>query len=259
MKIEKISDNQIRCTLTSEDLSERQLKLSEIAYGSEKARLLLKDMIQMAAKEYGFEGDDVPLVVEAIPTSSSSLVMIITKVENPEELDGRFSRFTPYGDREEGELEENPEIFGSNKLESLENDDAKFINNVLKELGTIKNDMEAGKDFDGSALKRIKRIRVDGVYRSFEFDSLPAASRFASAIIKEFRGRSRLYKDTKNHKYYLVLFMRGVESETFNRVCNMGCEFGNAVRSESLSYYNEFYKLVAGSNAVERLADVYEG
>ena len=33
MKIEKINDNQIRCTLTRADLADRQLKLSELAYG----------------------------------------------------------------------------------------------------------------------------------------------------------------------------------------------------------------------------------
>ena len=37
MKIEKVNENQIRCTLTREDLAERQIKLSELAYGTEKA------------------------------------------------------------------------------------------------------------------------------------------------------------------------------------------------------------------------------
>ena len=40
MKIEKINDNQIRCTLTRDDLNNRQLKLSELAYGTEKAKEL---------------------------------------------------------------------------------------------------------------------------------------------------------------------------------------------------------------------------
>ena len=35
MKLERISENQIRCTLTRSDLAERELKLSELAYGSE--------------------------------------------------------------------------------------------------------------------------------------------------------------------------------------------------------------------------------
>ena len=47
MKIEKISDNQIRCTLTRADLADRQLQLSELAYGTEKAKSLFRDMMQI--------------------------------------------------------------------------------------------------------------------------------------------------------------------------------------------------------------------
>ena len=49
MKIERINDNQIRCTLTSSDLSVRNLNLGELAYGSEKARNLFREMIQKAS------------------------------------------------------------------------------------------------------------------------------------------------------------------------------------------------------------------
>ena len=87
MKIEKINDNQIRCTLTRADLADRQLKLSELAYGSEKAKSLFHDMMQQAAHECGFEAEDIPLMIEAIPASADSIVLIITKVEDPEELD----------------------------------------------------------------------------------------------------------------------------------------------------------------------------
>ena len=59
MKIEKVNDNQIRCTLTREDLAERQIKLSELAYGTEKAKMLFRDMMQQAAYEFGFEADDI--------------------------------------------------------------------------------------------------------------------------------------------------------------------------------------------------------
>ena len=37
MKIEKLNDNQIRCTLTRADLADRQLKLSALVCGTEKA------------------------------------------------------------------------------------------------------------------------------------------------------------------------------------------------------------------------------
>ena len=90
MKIEKINDNQIRCTLTHADLAARNLKISELAYGTEKAKSLFRDMMQQASFDFGFEADDLPLMIEAIPSSSDSITLIITKVEDPEELDTRF-------------------------------------------------------------------------------------------------------------------------------------------------------------------------
>ena len=94
MKLEKLSDTQIRCTLSKEDLSQRQLHLSELAYGSEKAKELFRDMMQQASIELGFEADNIPLMIEAIPISNDCLVLVVTKVEDPDELDTRFSRFS---------------------------------------------------------------------------------------------------------------------------------------------------------------------
>ena len=94
MKIEKVNENQIRCILTKEELADRQIKLSELAYGSEKAKGLFRDMIEQANNEFGFEADDIPLMIEAIPLAGEHIVLQITKVEYPEELDTRFSRFS---------------------------------------------------------------------------------------------------------------------------------------------------------------------
>ena len=78
MKIEKLNENQIRCTLTHADLAARHLKLSELAYGTEKAKSLFRDMMQQASFDFGFEAEDLPLMIEAIPSSGDSIVLIIT-------------------------------------------------------------------------------------------------------------------------------------------------------------------------------------
>jgi len=67
MKIEKVNDHQIRCTLTKADLADRELKISELAYGTEKAKSLFRDMMQQASLKFGFEAEDIPLMIEAIP------------------------------------------------------------------------------------------------------------------------------------------------------------------------------------------------
>ena len=60
MKIERTSENQIRCTLNKHDLMERQLKISELAYGSDKAKELFRDIMEQANIDLGFDADDIP-------------------------------------------------------------------------------------------------------------------------------------------------------------------------------------------------------
>ena len=79
MKIEKINDNQIRCTLTKEDLESYQIRISELAYGTEKAKNLFREMMHQAQIEFGFEADNIPLMIEAIPVNTDSIILIITK------------------------------------------------------------------------------------------------------------------------------------------------------------------------------------
>lgn len=77
MRIERINENTIRCTLTNFDLSVRNVKLSELTYGSEKARNLFHEMMQRASNEVGFDAEDIPIVVEAIPMANDlSLIHI---------------------------------------------------------------------------------------------------------------------------------------------------------------------------------------
>lgn len=67
--------------------SARNINIVELAYGTEKAKKLFREMIQRASNEVGFEAEDIPLMVEAIPLSSESIMLVITKIEDPEELD----------------------------------------------------------------------------------------------------------------------------------------------------------------------------
>ncbi len=116
MKIEKINDNQIRCTLNKSDLTSRHLKISELVYGSENARELFRDMMQQASYELGFEAEDIPLMIEAIPVNAECIVLIVTKVEDPEELDTRFSRFSDESESDEDYVFDN----FSDQIDSME-------------------------------------------------------------------------------------------------------------------------------------------
>ena len=104
MRIEKVNEHQIRCTLTREDLATRELKISELAYGTEKAKTLFRDMMRQAAYECGFEAEDIPLMIEAIPLNSECIVLIITKVEDSRGTGYAFFQIRPFRSRERRRL-----------------------------------------------------------------------------------------------------------------------------------------------------------
>lgn len=216
MKIEKLNENQIRCTLTSTDLANRKIKLSELAYGTEKARNLFQDMMAEANEQFGFNYDNAPLMVEAIPVSPDSIVLIITKVDDPQELDTRFSRFAPSND--ESESGETVRYTGADDIIGLIQ---KLCESKAKTEGSEETDTE-GKDTSSA---KQEPASVDLV-RSFLFHSLDEIISSAHALNHYFSGKNSLYRMHTQNSYQLVIHQSGCSPEDFNKVCNILSEYG---------------------------------
>ena len=245
MKIEKISDNQIRCTLTRADLADRELKISELAYGSEKAKSLFHDMIQQAAHEFGFEADDAPLMIEAIPTSSDCIVLIITKVDNPEELDARFSKFAP-------SLSENTNNKMQNVLDKLEG--AEHFLDLLDKVKEAVAKQPESMDTEETENASVKSPEV----RLFIFDSLDSVIHASHLLASMNFGSNSLYKDAKDDVYILVLSQSEHTLNDFNRVCNMLTEYASLEKADgaTLAYLEEHCELIVSKDAVQKLASI---
>lgn len=241
MKIEKLNDNQIRCTLTHADLVARELKLSELAYGTEKAKSLFHDMMQQAAFEFGFEADDIPLMIEAIPSSSDSIVLIITKVEDPEELDTRFSKFAPAPSGEtEGRKAANPD-----KLAGAED--------FLELLGKVKEAVSKPPEEEAADTGE-KSYTV----RLFSFTSMDSVIRAAKLLNTMYRGSNTLYKDITADIYILALTQSEHTTSEFNKFCNMLSEYGSLEKASgaALAYLEEHGELIVQSEAVQQLSQL---
>lgn len=238
MKIERISENQIRCTLSSFDLSVRNLNLGELAYGSEKARNLFREMIQKASNEVGFEAEDIPLMVEAIPLSNESVMLVITKIDDPEELDTRFAKFSPYD-------EDSDNLLGDLASELLEGADNLF---GLLGLEPDKEDPkpEAGKE------PPAPQVRI------YHFQSLDQVTDAAHAVGHVYDGENTLYKKPDTRQYYLVIKNSVEKPLEFNRVCNILAEYGTKVRQDyaSEAYYREHYEILIEGHALQSLATI---
>ena len=241
MKIEKMNDHQIRCTLTKDDLAKRQLKISELAYGTEKAKSLFKDMMEQASFEFGFEAEDIPLMIEAIPVDADCLVLVVTKMEDSEELDSRFSNFTPFAEKEN--------ISEKMPIPALADE-------ILNYFSQFKDLLNKKADELSKTKEQASEPKIDSLVKVYSFASLPALSRFAAVVASRYHGTAQLYKNPSDEHFYLLLGMSGHTAEDFNKICNIASEYGSSVSASnaSLLYYKEHFLPVADNDILGTLA-----
>ena len=264
MKLEKVNDHQIRCTLTREDLADRELKLSELAYGTEKAKDLFRDMMQQASYEFGFEAEDIPLMIEAIPLNSECIVLIITKVEDPEELDTRFSKFAPsvHEDNDSAEDVLDTITEGADDVLDLFK---KIQNRHASSSGQEAGDTEPCVD-SGAARRSLKdalQKKIAGSAESMELTKLYAFSSLHEVIMLShvlsgyYNGNNSLYKQ-EDSSYILVLSKSGHTPVEFNKICNILSEYGSMVKSATASeaYFEEHFEPIIKDNALQSLSSV---
>ena len=283
MKIEKINDRQIRCILTKEDLEDRKIRLSELVYGGEKARGLFRDMLIKAAEELGFDYNNNPLMVEAVPTGQEQLVLIITRVDDPEELDTRFSRFSadPSGGKEN--------TFAS-LAESLTGADD--VLNLLKRFTQARSGMQGSsgdkkgtKDPNGensggqnrkgsrrtgraqgdlktdSVPEAVRELTPDEIYeytRFYLFRSLDNVIRAAKGIGDGYEGWNSLYKNPDDGAYYLLIRKMDTDPEKFNRICNVLSEYSMPMDYSTGmdEFFREHMKVILSDNALQDLQKI---
>ena len=207
MKIEKLNENQIRCTLTHADLA-----------------------------------DNIPLMIEAIPSSADSIVLIITKVEDPEELDTRFSRFTPSGESDPLNIE---------ALEKLEGAD-EFLNLLNKVKEAASGTRTAEKEKEETHTAPVFSVRL------FSFETLDGVIKAARLIAPAYKGANTLYKDGTGGVFLLALAPSEHSTNEFNKICNMLSEYGTPEKADStvLAFLEEHCDIIISANAVQKLSTI---
>ncbi|MCR5798192.1 MAG: adaptor protein MecA [Eubacterium sp.] len=267
MKIERISDNQIRCILSSHDLQERELQIGELAYGSEKAKEFFRELMEKANLDLGFEVGDIPLVIEAIPTSPDSIILLVTRVDDEEEFEEKFSNLQKIASdyvnestdedtidemvEEDGtslqDLEESNSPEDSSKnLPAKVGDDSEFV--PLHELMATGEARSYGN-------RRIKRKSATSYL--FSFKSLNNSIKAANAVKYIYDGQNSLWKDEDAGIFFILMSSKHNECKTpLVEVANVVAEFATRENQTYATeeYLNEHFTLLIKDNAIQYLS-----
>ena len=186
-------------------------------------------------------------MIEAIPLSGDCLMLVMTKVNDPEELDARFSHFTAPPDRTD-----DPIISPEERVYADE------IISCMEQLNKLLSDPIASKIFKhGEDGEQAVPVSVAGsISRTFAFSSLDEVIHVSKVIGSNYDGTNTLYKDAEKGIYFLVLYMSGHTPEQFNKICNIISEYITMDQALSVSpeiYIKEHCETIVKDKAVQVL------
>ncbi len=260
MRLEKVNDNQIRCILTKEDLEERKIKFSELTFGGDKAKRLFRDVMQQANFLFGFEINDNPLMIEAVPMQSGMVVFVITKVEQPDEFESHLNDFTSSldndlsGNEEDGEHSSPMVVTGSTTVSiPIEGSD-----DILPTIGQALHSLFHEMISRQQTAEPEKGKRTDLQNRLFRFANMSSLLDAAATLANCETGDSALYKDPSSGKYYILLYAEYLSEEDYKRICTLMSEFcEHATNANSMeAHMDEHFELLLGSQALQSLGNL---
>ena len=223
MKAERINQDQIRFTLNAVDLQERNLRVSELAYGSEKTKALFDDMMKTVLEQFGVDFSEKPLMIEAIPVSESTLTITVTRVSGAAELGALFGSNLPDGRRDQKEAPPEPKA-------------------ATKETKRRQSSMELPENGE------------EVIYAFPDFESLCRAARH---IPQQVGLKNMLYHDEQKGKYYLIVHYKKMDQRIRYVVSLLSqyCETWTINRHTEV-IIKEYGRLVIKTRAIQKLAAI---
>jgi adapter protein MecA 1/2 len=216
--------------LSSADLSDRDIRPAELAFGSDKTQSLFREMMDMASEEYKFCSDNTPLMIEAIPISSDGVMIIVTKVANSKHDDKHMSLLASLREARKGDTYAPPQ-------------GRQNIVQTVHATGT-QSRFELGNDNS--------RLSI------FSFGSIDEAANASSRFAGRFSGANALYKS--DGRFYLLIHNNNpsdlLSTASMELILN---EYGQKHISTPLSaeYLEEHGEIIIAEDAMEVLNSVY--
>ena len=219
MKYKKINDATVQCIVSADDMSEYGLTLSDIFERNERGEEFLRDIIERAHEEVGYQINNGNIAMQITPLKDNGLVVTFT--------------------------DEGPAAF----KEMLQN-----LKEVLQEFSA---ELAGQEERERSRVAAQKAGEYDENRRMFVFASMHETMQYAATIPNTYSVKSHLYKEGGD--YYLVLEKNRLSYKAFNRISAQAVEFGNliAVSEERMQYLEEHGECLIRNRAVNRQRRIY--
>ena len=258
MQIEVVGNNRVKCTLTSEYLKSRWIDIDDLAYGTEAASNLFRDIMEEAKARFGIDfrsGENRPIMIEAVPMGEGTLAVFISKVDDADELDTRFSRFFRGSASSDADIDDPDldDIFDEDDEEEPVSRE-KPRRSAPKPV-PVKNVSEIGKPFFELLEKEKEHIKESGCLVTVSFDRLSDIIDLAVSSLK-YDGENSVYKNVRGDKFLLVIPAEGENFAKAMSFAEAATEFGHTriVPKAGAAFLDKSYEVLIASDALRKLS-----
>ena len=276
MYFKKINENAVRCVISEEEIEEEGLTMDDFFMNRKKAQEFLERLVDKAYEEVGYVAGTgmVSMQMMRMPDHNLSITINETPAEDiPGMLDHMQDLMAQiHPEMAEDIMDELEDMDEENRIEIAKDIINQFLSKLSPGLNADEAE-EAGQKASGemaasseTAVKKgtasakevsAKKERVS-LPLTFAFDSLEEIEDFAAANREYAKGTSRVYRDDRKGKYYLLLRRGRLSFDAYEEVCQHAMEYSTlAARSEIfVKYLEEHATCVIRKDALKILAEI---
>ncbi|MCR4908384.1 MAG: adaptor protein MecA [Lachnospiraceae bacterium] len=270
MKITKISDNEIRCVLSEEELVSFGINLDDILEKSEKTRDFFRQIMNLAARELGIDqSEGVHLASAQITVLKNNSLSIVF---HSSDLTDALKRITG-GDVQKlvklkSDITQAIEQGGNNALtyeikrdlldmmEAQLKSEGNDSPEALSELNELRADLEAQAEEEGIKLEK-EREETEKQCMVVRFSSIDDAIDYCARFNLPEEGiTSSFFRSERENAWYLFILRGRMSEELFKKLKILSGEYGELM-ADNLSrrtFIADHSKMLFSGDAMEKLS-----
>ncbi len=242
MQYKKISEATVQCIISQDDMEEYGLSLSDIFERNEKGENFLREVIERAHDEVGYQIQGEAVAMQITPMKDKSLVLT-------------FSSQTP--DNVMKILQQIKDVVGDIAIDALKKSFETAMSDGSPETQIGKNDILEGNLPDNRAAKNEARQAAKDDNRMpledkrlVVFDSMYELFRFVKIIPSGSSLKGRLYK--WNESYVLLLEKNRISYKNYNKLCAQSIEYGilEPATVSRINYLDEYAEILMDEKTI---------
>ena len=217
MRIERINDKTVRCFISNEELEDFQIDYQDFVMRSEKAREVVRDIIEQATEEVGYKPPKYAFDMSIMVMPDQGLVLTFS--ENDPIAEGNGSKLMEY----------------------------------LKEMKRFVEQSAQGQEKALETKEEAGEERPQPNLSLFGFLTLRDVMLFADAVPKNLRVHSSLY--CWNERYFLLLERGGASYPRYRKLCIQAMEFSWVYGAEEhkIHFMQQQGECLIAENALKKL------